>query len=389
MPLSKLLNDFMKNEPTKDTYYYLLDKKNLKTLYSSGNKELELDFSEIINNNNNSVNCIHEYEDYIYIYDLVEDSGLVNLVLKDISEYKRSNSKYAIQLIIFTIISILLIFILVHFLISILLGRLKEMDSKMMEIEKGNFNVRVNDSGFNEVSRIGKQFNRMSEKLKSVMDTQIEQEKAKRIAELKALHAQINPHFLYNTLENIRMQCEIDGYYKITGSLETLSDMLMYSINWSGQMVELRDEWKSLQDYISIMKMRFGEYLTCETYCDEDLFDYQVPKFILQPMVENCFNHGLEMQEPPWNLLVEAYRKDKILIIKIRDNGVGINKQRLETIRDCINSGKVLPNNKKADSIGIINVSQRIQRLCPEGSNIKIYSTLNKGTTVRIEICIN
>jgi len=226
----------------------------------------------------------------------------------------------------------------------------------------------------------------MASHLQAVINSAVEKEQAQKAAELSALQAQINPHFLYNTLENMRMQCEIDGYYAIGDSLAALGDLFRYSIKWGSNEVPFRLEWDNLKNYISIMNMRYQEDLKCIMEIGEGVGDVMVPKMLLQPLVENSFSHGFKQVLPPWLIVIRAFRKRDMLVIMIEDNGSGIEQERLLEIRQCLKNDTPLRGEKKKRSIGLINVKQRLLHICRGGAEIFIDSQPDRGVKIVIEI---
>lgn len=271
------------------------------------------------------------------------------------------------------------------------LKRLVVLDQMMGRVGKGDFTVEILENRReDEITRITKSFNKMAGRLNDVLEEKVKNEQAKREAELRALQAQINPHFLYNTLENMRMQCEIDEYYVISESLSSLSKLFRYSIRWGSNEAPFHLEWENLNDYLSIMKMRFDEDVTYDLYCEPGLEDIIVPKLVLQPLVENCFNHGFKRKLPPWNLEVKAMKEDQKLRIIIRDNGAGIEPERLIRLQGCLNENKPFRNEEQnKNSIGITNVKQKIDMICKEGSTLCVESEDGKGTKIEITIAMH
>jgi two-component system sensor histidine kinase YesM len=264
------------------------------------------------------------------------------------------------------------------------------MDRMIAQIEAGRFDVRIKVSGFNEISRISKSFNKMAEKLQSLLASMVQKEKAQKEAEMNALQAQINPHFLYNTLENMRMQCEIDEYYTVANGLANLGDLLRYSLQWESPTVKISEELNNISQYIDIMRMRFNKRLIFTMECSDGLENTMIPKFILQPLVENCFTHGFVDALPPWEITVKVFSKENKVLLCVEDNGSGIDQDRLEQIRDCLRENKRISDSSKSKkSIGIINVKQRVEMTCPEGSGLEIDSEHSVGTKITVTIVID
>lgn len=396
MELSRLLgmNNLKKNQG-KDRYL-LFDSKG-QLLYADSDLHLKDDprensslFDKKFNEKSGNYDIRLNHKTYMMAYNHCERTGLIQAVVVDKSEAVAFATNMIVKVVGLAIISIIVVILLIHFVIRRMLNRLIVLDEKIGEIETGKFDVLIEDDGKNdEIARVQKHFNEMAANLQKMMDIAVEKEKSQKEAELKALQAQINPHFLYNTLENMRMQCEIDDYTVIGDCLAALGELFRYSIKWRSNEVPFGIEWKNLMNYVSIMKMRFEDEVKFILECEEGIEDIVVPKMILQPLVENCFEHGFREAKPPWLLLVRAYREDQQLVLIIEDNGLGISLERLEEIRQCMKEYKALPVQKHSrNSIGIINVKRRIDLVCGKGSTMEIDSPAGGGTRISIRIAM-
>ncbi len=366
--------------------YLLLDRQN-HIVYQTG-KFKDTDFMKVnFDNQSGSLDVDIENKTYMMDYDRCGRTGLMRGVIIAKENVLSFANNLMIKVILIALVSMCIVVFTIHWILRKMLKRLLVLDSKMAEIESGKFDVAIKDNGEDEISRISRSFNSMASQLKAVISSAIEKEKAQKDAELRALQAQINPHFLYNTLENMRMQCEIDEYYTIGDGLAVLGDLFRYSIKWGSNEVAFNLEWTNLKNYIAIMQMRFEDDVACILECEEGLENIIVPKLMLQPLVENCFNHGLHNQLPPWKIKVRAFKEDNKLLIVIEDNGCGMDRERLKKIRKCMMENTPIEDSEKArSSIGIINVKQRIDRICKAGSGIEIDSEAGVGTKIVIAI---
>ena len=326
-------------------------------------------------------------KEYLFAYRRNPQTRLLQTVAMDKGALLESSSLMQWILWLGAGASVLLLAFLTNIVARVMLKSLREMDCMIEKIEQGDFNVSVKQTGFNEISRIAKSFNRMASRLQSVLEHMMEKENAQKEAELRALQAQINPHFLYNTLENMRMQCEIDEYYIVGNSLASLGEMLRYSMRWEAHQVPLETELKHLKNYLSLLKMRFDTQFDCKINIASGLEKTMIPKMILQPVVENCFSHGFKNKPAPWYITITGALMEDRMMLVITDNGNGITERRLRVIRDALeNPGHSLISKNEKTSIGLLNVRQRIILTCPTGSSLTINSTLGQGTSVVIEI---
>lgn len=205
----------------------------------------------------------------------------------------------------------------------------------------------------------------------------------KKQAELNALQSQINPHFLYNTLESIRGQAMVHGLSDIEEMTQALSNLFRYSISSQGDMVTLEKELKNVDNYLMIQQYRFNNKFLYEKDADEDTLDLLIPKLLLQPIIENAIYHGLETKTGKGTIVFRAYRTEKRLLIQVRDNGIGIPKEKLTAINDVLQNKDIAENKEKAElSIGLVNVNERIRLNFGQEYGLHIYSVQEVGTSV-------
>lgn len=216
-------------------------------------------------------------------------------------------------------------------------------------------------------------------------------------AELAALQSQINPHFLYNTLESIRGQALIDDNIEIAKMVEALASFFRYSISRKAELVTLRDELANIQNYMTILRYRFNNRFSLEILTDDEdkkAYDYFIPKLILQPVIENAVFHGLEECLEGGKVVIEVIETDKSLILIVSDNGKGMDSKVLSELNKRIQSASDLkeePREGRQRNTGIAlpNIHKRIQLLFGEEYGVNVYSTLNRGTDVEITIPAN
>lgn len=216
-------------------------------------------------------------------------------------------------------------------------------------------------------------------------------------AELAALQSQINPHFLYNTLESIRGQALIDDNTEIAKMVEALAAFFRYSISRKGDLVTLRDELANIQNYMVILRYRFNNRFSLNIYIDEEdkkAYDYFIPKLILQPVVENAIFHGLEECLEGGKVDIEVIVTDNSLILTVSDNGKGMDSKTLSELNERIRLANQHMDDKKESKqrntgIALPNINKRIQLLFGEEYGINVYSTLNQGTDIEITIPAN
>lgn len=216
-------------------------------------------------------------------------------------------------------------------------------------------------------------------------------------AELTALQSQINPHFLYNTLESIRGQALVDDNLEIAQMVEALSSFFRYSISRKGNLVTLRDELANIENYMMIQKYRFNNRFSLEVIVDEEdevAYDFFIPRLIIQPVVENAIFHGLEEKMEGGKVTIEVIVTDRNLILTISDNGKGMNEEKLKELNAGIQSDEVILDEEAKETqrntgIALPNIHKRIRLLFGEAYGVNIYSTRGQGTDVEITIPAN
>jgi len=352
------------------------------------NEEEEEQIVTAVSHDNNHDNVELKGESFMLAASTCPRTGLISVAFSSKEEFTSYITTQVIQIILIAAICGGVLVAITFFFVKNTLKRLVILDQMMGRVGEGDFTVEIlGDSSEDEITRITQSFNKMASQLNDVIKEKVKNEQAQKDAELRALQAQINPHFLHNTLENMRMQCELDEYYTISDSLSALSNLFRYSIRWGNNEAPFQMEWQNLEDYLNIMKMRFDDDIEYDLYCQPGLEEIIVPKMVLQPLVENCFNHGFKKKLPPWKLEVKAVKCNDKLRIVILDNGIGMNQERLLRLQCCLMENRPFRNEElNKNSIGVTNVKQRISMICKEGSSIKVESTEGAGT--RIEIII-
>lgn len=209
----------------------------------------------------------------------------------------------------------------------------------------------------------------------------------KKQAELDALQSQINPHFLYNTLEAIRGQASEYGLQDIEMMTRSLSKLFRYSISNHNTLVTLKEELDNVDNYLYIQHLRFNNKFTKVSRIDKDALDYMVPKLIIQPIVENAIYHGLEMKIGQGQIVISAYITETRLIINIHDDGLGINEDNLRKLNATLSEGNTqIKPHTKGSSIGLRNVNARIRLTFGESYGLNVYSTESVGTDVQLKL---
>lgn len=231
--------------------------------------------------------------------------------------------------------------------------------------------------GWLELDDLNREFYVTVQKLKDYIQRlqEAEQEKAKE--ELRALQYQINPHFLYNSLNSIRWMAMMTNNTKVADSLVTLSKIIMPIMGNPSFTWFLKDELEFIENYVEMMRIRYGSYMEYHLNCVKKLYDETFPRFILQPVIENCFVHGstdMEMR----HISLDIEKKDKFLII-IRNSDTSLSEEEIKRINEALESGE-----KQGKSIGLYNVQKRLRLLFGDEGRIWLDSSEQTGVAVHI-----
>lgn len=261
---------------------------------------------------------------------------------------------------------------------------IRSMMEQMSQIESGNFKVKLSVESKDEIGILSSRFNQMSQELETYINKSYVAQVKQSEAEMTALKSQIYPHFLYNTLEIIRMTALENEDMKVSMMIEALSQQIHYIIGPVQDLVPLEAEVDIIKKYIYLLNCRISGkvQLTADL---GGLSKTMVPKLILQPIVENAYVHGLKPRGGSGHIMIDAVVENQTLVISLMDNGVGMNEETLERLRKLLVSDEIgIKNEHNWQSIGLKNVHDRIRYLYGEDYGLEITSTVSVGTMVRM-----
>lgn len=300
-------------------------------------------------------------------------------------------SKQLVSVKNFTII-IIIICITVGLVVTVLISYkitypLKQLTKTLENSKNGQLPKRVFVGNKDEIGQLARSFNRMIKRIdiliKSIYIAQIREKQTK----LDALQIQINPHFLYNTLETIRMLAEINDDLDVIKISEMLGKLLRYGISNYSEKVPLRDEIEHLKNYIFIQNYRFDGKFDMDFGISVELLDVYVIKLIIQPVVENSIYHALEGMRGKSLISISGYMFEGDMLIEVKDNGKGMDENSLEILkRRMAGVEMTTESHNMKKSIGLSNVNERIKLCYGEQYGLEIYSKLNEGTRVIIRL---
>ncbi|AFH61225.1 sensor histidine kinase [Paenibacillus caseinilyticus] len=300
------------------------------------------------------------------------DVHLVNMVsLADTMKgITHSRVRY---IVLFSLLAAFLV-LLSYSMQAVILRRLKALRESMQQVRSGNFNVELPTiTGTDEVGELGYHYRKLILKINELIQEQAARQAAGKEAELRALKNQIDSHFLYNTLENVKMLAEIEGQYLISDIMTSLGGMMRYSMEWNQDHVMLSDEIQQVQDYVSIMNIRYDGRLDLRLSIAPECLKQESLKMSLQPTVENAIKHGMRrMHSSDGNLVItiSAVRREQACVIEITDSGCGIPEETLSLLNRMLRMEEsayqnarqlfVRKDNQDSNGIGLRNVDQRL-----------------------------
>lgn len=292
------------------------------------------------------------------------------------------NNKQA-QILYFLVAAVLLMGVLV---ISSMLSReitkpLRRLSDSMSMVEEGKFDkANVDITTENEIGNLTKSFNVMTERIHTLMDQNVYEQEQKRKSELRALQAQINPHFLYNTLDSIIWMSEAGRNEEVVLMTSALAKLLRQSISNDQELVTVEKEVEYVRSYLTIQKMRYKDKLEYSIAIDPAIYPAMIVKFALQPLVENAIYHGIKYKETKGNLDIRGYVLDNKAYISVKDDGVGMDEETLSHIFD------EQAVKHKTNGVGVPNVQKRLQLYY--GSDYGISYASRKGEGTEAVVCI-
>ncbi|WP_231686940.1 sensor histidine kinase [Bacillus sp. JCM 19034] len=219
--------------------------------------------------------------------------------------------------------------------------------------------VQFGSLGNDEIGVLGERFKSMITKINTLINREYKLELENRTNQLKVLHSQVNPHFLYNTLQSIGTSALKKQVPEVYTSLTELSHIMRYSMNMDEDVVSLQQELNYTNAYLLLQKQRFDESFQYTIDVDDDVLSWRVPKMIIQPIIENYFKHGFDTREHVGELMIVGFEKEHELTIIISDNGAGISMERLMEVYSYIYSNQ--QRNNAGSNIGLKNIYARLQ----------------------------
>ncbi len=274
----------------------------------------------------------------------------------------------------------LVVALLLSFLLSRNLTRpIHQMQKHMNEVEKGNFDIQVPVDSTREIGMLARAFNLMVVRIRELMAQVVKEQEFKRKSELNALQAQINPHFLYNTLDSIVWMAENDKSAEVVRMTSALARLFRASISKGSELVPIRNEVEHISNYLTIQKMRYRDKLDFYIDVDDAIKGNLTLKVLLQPLVENAIYHGIKNKYGTGTIRIMGEREGETIVLRVNDNGVGMDEETRKSLLSPATDAK------QGKGVGLMNVHERIRLYFGKIYGLTIDSEPDEGTTVTVK----
>ena len=254
----------------------------------------------------------------------------------------------------------------------------------MEEVENGDFSVRYNYHSSDEFGRLGKNFNQMLERIQKLISQIYEEQKKLKNSELKALQAQIQPHFLYNSLDSVMWLLRMDKNRDAEKMLNELSTLFKISLSKGNEVITIEEELRHISSYLFITNMIYSRKFEYAIECDPVLYSYRTLKLLLQPLAENAIAHAIPMPGQKVFIRVRIYEEEDSLVLSVQDISRGMDQETLENLQQQL--GTAVHPDRRDSGYGLYNVNERIHILFGSSYGLTITSEPDFGTEVIVKI---
>ncbi len=324
-------------------------------------------------------------------------TSVIEEVVRDyvIFEVHRTEKQYQVMrenFILWEVLSILLMVITVTFSVMAAWGLsrsiytpIKKLHDVTTTITKNDLQALVTSDNIDEITELGMSFNIMIGKIRELLDSKIKEQENLKKAELRALQAQINPHFLYNTLDTIIWMAESNKTEQVIEIVGALSKFFRISLSKGRDWITIKEEVERTQSYLTIQKMRYRDIMDYKIDLDERVAEYTILKLILQPLVENALYHGIKNKRQGGTICVRVRQKDdNEILLEVEDNGIGFTQEKMDLLRRELDddSGDI----RLESGFGIGNVNKRVRLYYGKQYGLTVRSEYNSGTCVDLII---
>ena len=351
---------------------------------SESQRRIQKQLAKVVQSHYKSGELEQEYDGNYLIQVSQENYNLEAFVLVSQSLLTATQKTLIRTLLIIMGAMILAIMVIVLFVSQWMTKPVEEMSSTITRIKDGETQLRVQPVGWSqELTTLGTEFNEMLDRMQVMAQEELQHKMLVERTEYKMLQAQINPHFLYNTLDTMSGIANAQNCPMVSGMCHSLSAIFRYSLNMTDELSTVQNEMAHVRNYLYVMDMRNGSTIAYDYQIDSDTLADQMPRICIQPVVENALTHGLRnVRRKDKKLLIRSEHVNENLVITVQDNGAGMDAESMNRLLEQNDMKRV----ESGISIGILNVSARLKRLFGEKYGLHIESTAGEGTTVTITV---
>ncbi|MBU5679154.1 sensor histidine kinase [Blautia sp. MSJ-9] len=351
---------------------------------SESQSRIQKQLSKVIQDYYQANELQEEYDGNYLIQVSQENYNLEAFVLVSQSLLTAAQKSLIRTLLIIMAAMIAAVAVLVLFVSQWVTRPVEEMSSTITRIKNGEKQLRVQPIGWSqELSTLGTEFNEMLDRMEVMAQEELQHKMLVERTEYKMLQAQINPHFLYNTLDTMSGIANAQNCPLVSGMCRSLSAIFRYSLNMTDELSTLQNEMAHVRNYLYVMDVRNGSTIAYDYQIDSDTLQDPMPRICIQPVVENALAHGLRnVRRKDKKLLIRSEHVGENLVITVQDNGAGMDAEEMNRLLEQNDMKRV----ESGVSIGILNVNARLKKLFGKEYGLHIESTIGEGTTVTITV---
>lgn len=396
LSLETLSNIIAKANLSETTDVVLLDENN-RVIYADLNSSpaVNFDHAQIIKmeqQRSGSFSAVIGGTKYLVAYSTLEVNGWKSVTLTPFSELNKSGKRLLVMHLLLAIAALFLTVLIAYLFSKKIFRPIQVFKKGFSRVKQGDFNVKLELSSHDEFGQLVSSFNSMVEQIRNLIVENYAAQLARKNAEFNYLQSQINPHFLYNTLQIVSGMAAVHKVPDIGMVTKNLAKMLRYSINNHANIVPIKSEIENIICYLDIQKIRYRSYFDYDLNISEEVYRYSIVKLLLQPIVENSVIHGLEAKESGRRLRISARMEGSDIIFEVYDNGVGMSQEETLNLKALIEGIEQSDKETKSgfaggkNSIGLRNIQERIRMFYGPDYGLSIDSKQGEWTRVVVRI---
>jgi two-component system sensor histidine kinase YesM len=335
---------------------------------------------------------IYKFNTDITILTTLIQNAIQQYIYEEASEMEVVRQTIAGRVTIFLRVSLVILalivlmnIILTHFLTKQIIDPIQSLYQATEAYARGDFTHKVESRATNELGTLAERFDRMGDEIRKLMRTNARKEREKETLEMKLLTAQINPHFLYNTLDTIVWLTEAKENEEAIRITNALSEFFRVSLSNGRDIVTIEEEERHIRSYLEIQQVRFQDVMEYEVDIPENLKGYAIPKMTLQPIVENALNHGIRHKRGKGLIRVSAQLRGDHILLTVEDTGAGMTRDQLDAYRQMLLTGEATME-RMGHGFGVANVVRRLKIHYGAEVDLAVYSRVDEGTRLVISL---